>query len=54
MRKFFVGGNWTPHPKTIKAADDLITLLNGAKINAPVEIVVGTLFPFLPLLKQKL
>lgn len=54
MRKFFVGGNWKANPKAIKDGDDLITLLNGAKINAPVEIVVGTLFPFLPLLKQKL
>ena len=54
MRTFFVGGNWKANPKTIEEAKDLIKLLNEAKIDAKVEVVVAAPHVFLPLLKDNL
>ena len=54
MRTFFVGGNWKANPKTIEEANKLIQLLNDAKIEAPVEVVIASPHIFLPLLKEKL
>ncbi|OHT05862.1 Triosephosphate isomerase, cytosolic [Tritrichomonas foetus] len=53
-RRFLVGGNWKANPKTIEEAKKLIELLNGAQINAEVDVVVGAPFIFLPLLKDTL
>jgi triosephosphate isomerase len=53
-RKFFVGGNWKANPKTKEEADQLIALLNGAKTQAPVEVVIAAPFIFLPKLKETL
>ena len=53
-RKFLVGGNWKANPKTIEEANKLIDILNGAKVNCDVEVVVASPFIFLPLLKDRL
>lgn len=53
-RTFFVGGNWKANPKTIPEAEQLITLLNDAKVTHPVEVVIGAPFIFLPMLQDKL
>jgi triosephosphate isomerase len=53
-RKFFVGGNWKANPKTKEEAAALIGILNGAKIDAPVEVVIAAPAIFLPTLKETL
>nr|4O53_A Chain A, Triosephosphate isomerase [Trichomonas vaginalis] len=54
MRTFFVGGNWKANPKTVEEAEKLIEMLNGAKVEGNVEVVVAAPFLFLPTLQQKL
>jgi triosephosphate isomerase len=53
-RKFVVGGNWKANPKTKEEAKELVNLLNGAKIDAPVEVVIATPSIFLPLVQESL
>jgi triosephosphate isomerase len=53
-RKFFVGGNWKANPKTKDEAVALIKLLNDAKVDVPVEVVIAAPAIFLPLLKDTL
>lgn len=53
-RRFFVGGNWKANPKTKEEAAALISTLNSAQIDAPVEVVVAAPAIFLPLVKQTL
>nr|AGM32169.1 triosephosphate isomerase [Coptotermes formosanus] len=53
-RKFFVGGNWKANPTTVKETNELIELLNKAKITANVETVICTPFIYLSLVKSKL
>ena len=53
-RKFFVGGNWKANPKTKEEAAALIKILNDAKIDVPVEVVIGAPAIFLPMVKDTL
>ena len=53
-RKFFVGGNWKANPKTKEEASALLKILNDAKIECPVEVVIGAPAIFLPMVKDTL
>ncbi|XP_040292299.1 triosephosphate isomerase [Bufo gargarizans] len=52
-RKFFVGGNWKMNGDK-KSLEELITTLNGGKINAETEVVCGAPSIYLDFARQKL